>query len=108
MLTEASDGAITVYAMNDAYWYDDWKQLKVREPLQIKKNLDYVEEQKALYENGGYQAAPENKVFVYLSAMELYEPDIPYAREENLAYRTEHESIFVYESIGALYDTLRQ
>ena len=108
MLTEASDGEITVYAMDDAYWYDDWKQLRVREPLQIKQNRAYVEEQKALYESGITVSKPEDKVFVYLSAMELYEPDIPYARKENLVYQAEHGSVFAYESIGALYETLKQ
>ena len=95
-LTEASDGAITVYTMPDSYWQDDYKHLTLNRFLQEKANIEAVESGKV-----------EGPVFVLLTAQECLQ-DVPYADEAHLAAQLDAGNIYVYESLEALFEAAGQ
>ena len=89
-LTEATNGAITVYTMPDPYWQDDYKSLTMLRFLQEKANVERAE-----------SGALEGEVFVLLTDEELVQ-GVPYADDGRLACRTEAGSIYLYEDDEAL------
>lgn len=89
-LTEATNGAITVYTMPDPYWQDDYKSLTMLRFLQEKANVERAE-----------SGALEGEVFVLLSDEELAQ-GVPYADDGRLACRMEAGSIYLYEDDEAL------
>ena len=89
-LTEATNGAITVYTMPDPYWQDDYKSLTMLRFLQEKANVERAE-----------SGALEGEVFVLLTDEELAQ-GVPYADDGRLACRTEAGSIYLYEDDEAL------
>ena len=89
-LTEATNGAITVYTMPDPYWQDDYKSLTMLRFLQEKANVERAE-----------SGALEGEVFVLLTYEELAQ-GVPYADDGRLACRTEAGSIYLYEDDEAL------
>ena len=91
-LTEASDGAITVFTMPDPYWQDDFMRLEMNRFLQEKANIEAVE-----------SGAVEGPVFVLLTGEELAKGP-PYARQERLACRLEAGDVYIYESLAQLRD----
>lgn len=95
-LTEASDGAITVYTMPDSYWQDDYKQLELNRFLQEKANIEAVESGRV-----------EGPVFVLLTAQECLQ-DVPYADEAHLVAQLDAGNIYVYESLEALFEAAGQ
>lgn len=93
-LTEASDGAITVYTLPDPYWQDDWKNLTLNAFLQEKAHFELTP---------GDIGGP---VFVLLSGVELEAQDVPFMDEAHLAHACDAGNIYIYDSAQALYDTL--
>ena len=89
-LTEATNGAITVYTMPDPYWQDDYKSLTMLRFLQEKEKVERVE-----------SGALEGGVFVLLTDEELAQ-GVPYADGDRLICRTEAGSIYGYDSLDSL------
>ena len=89
-LTEATNGAITVYTMPDPYWQDDYKSLTMLRFLQEKEKVERVE-----------SGALEGGVFVLLTDEELAQ-GVPYADGNRLICRTEAGSIYGYDSLDSL------
>ncbi len=94
-LTEASDGAITVYTMPDSYWQDDFKRLELNRFLQEKANIAAVENREV-----------QGPVFVLLTAEELAQ-GVPYAQDAYLACRLSAGNIYRYEDLAALLALLQ-
>lgn len=94
-LTEATNGAITVYTMPDPYWQDDYKSLTMLRFLQEKEKVERVE-----------SGALEGGVFVLLTDEELAQ-GVPYADGNRLICRTEAGSIYGYDSLDSLLAAAR-
>lgn len=112
-LTEASDGAIEVYTMTDSYWEDDWKKLELNRFLQKKSHFGRVSARRQGAEAQGAaqldtSRVMDGKFFVLLSGREAAQKDVPYANEAHLVHTCAAGSIYAYESVDALYDTVEE
>ena len=77
VLTEASDGKLDVYV------YNSWASSQLYDWLQRRSH---------------FEAAPEGKVFVYISEDD-YQPDVlPCKQEDHLVWKSREGSIYAYDS----------